>query len=64
MYSSAYKVDGQGVGSAYEEQVNLVKEGASDIFEVGINKSPYGFYFRQFRHIRSTYFAFSQLVPL
>ena len=37
MYSSADKVDGQGVGSAYEEQVNLVKEGASDIFEVGIN---------------------------
>lgn len=37
MYSSADKVDGQGVGSAYEEQVNLIKEGASDIFEVGIN---------------------------
>ena len=33
MYSSADKVDGQGVGSAYEEQVNLIKEGASDIFE-------------------------------
>ena len=27
MYSSADKVDGQGVGSAYEEQVNLIKEG-------------------------------------
>lgn len=37
MYSSADKVDGQGVGSAYEEQVNLIKEGASDIFEIGIN---------------------------
>ena len=37
MYSSADKVDGQGVGSAYEEQVNLIKEGASDLFEVGIN---------------------------
>ena len=24
MYSSADKVDGQGVGSAYEEQVNLI----------------------------------------
>lgn len=37
MYSSADKVDGQGVGSAYEEQVNLVKEGASDLFDVRIN---------------------------
>lgn len=37
MYSSADKVDGQGVGSAYEEQVQLVKEGASDIFEIGVN---------------------------
>lgn len=37
MYSSADKIDGQGVGSAYEEQVNLVKEGASDIFDVVVN---------------------------
>ena len=37
MYSSADKVDGQGVGSAYQEQVNLIKEGASDLFEVEIN---------------------------
>ena len=37
MYSSADKVDGQGVGSAYEEQVELVKEGASDLFEVCVN---------------------------
>ena len=29
MYSSADKVDGQGVGSAYEEQVNLIKEAIS-----------------------------------
>ena len=31
MYSSADKVAGQGVGSAYKEQVRLVKEGASDL---------------------------------
>ena len=37
MYSSADKVDGQGVGSAYEEQVSLIKEGASDLFDVTIN---------------------------
>ena len=34
MYSSADKIDGQGVGSAYLEQVNLIKEGASDLFDV------------------------------
>lgn len=37
MYSSADKVAGQGVGSAYEEQVRLIEEGASDLFEVEIN---------------------------
>ena len=39
MLSSADKVDGQGVGSAYLEQVSLVKEGASDIFDVMINSN-------------------------
>lgn len=39
MLSSADKVDGQGVGSAYLEQVNLIKEGASDLFDVTINGS-------------------------
>ena len=34
MLSSADKVEGQGVGSAYLEQVNLVKEGADDLFTV------------------------------
>lgn len=38
MFSSANAVAGQGVGSAYEEQVNLVREGASDLFDVEINK--------------------------
>ena len=37
MLSTADKVDGQGVGSAYLEQVNLIKECASDIFDVRIN---------------------------
>jgi 1,2-diacylglycerol-3-alpha-glucose alpha-1,2-galactosyltransferase len=36
--SSADKVKGQGVGSAYIEQVNLVKEGLRDKFLIHINK--------------------------
>ena len=36
MLSQATSVDGQGVGSAYIEQVALVKEN-DDIFEVEIN---------------------------
>ncbi len=37
MLSSAEKVEGQGVKSAYLEQVNLLKRGASDIFDISIN---------------------------
>lgn len=37
MLSQADSTPGQGVGSAYLEQVNLVKSGASDLFEVTIN---------------------------
>lgn len=37
MLSKADSVEGQGVGSAYIEQVNLLKEGASDIFDIKIN---------------------------
>jgi len=37
MLSKADSVEGQGVGSAYIEQVNLLKEGASDIFDITIN---------------------------
>ena len=37
MLSSADKVAGQGVGSAYLEQVNLIREGASDLFDIYIN---------------------------
>jgi len=38
MLSSAYKYKGQGVGSAYEEQVGLVKGNLSDDFEIFENK--------------------------
>lgn len=37
MLSSADKVEGQGVGSAYLEQVKLVSEGAPELFDVHIN---------------------------
>ena len=37
MYSSADKVAGQGVGSAYEEQVALVRQ-ADDLFDVEVNR--------------------------
>lgn len=38
MKSAADKVKGQGVGSAYEEQVELVKTGLADRFEVMVNR--------------------------
>ena len=38
MFSSADSVAGQGVGSAYEEQVELIRTGASDLFDVEVNK--------------------------
>lgn len=38
MLSSAEKVKGQGVASAYLEQVNLVKSGLSDKYKVEVNK--------------------------
>ena len=37
MRSAADKVKGQGVGSAYEEQVELVRSGLADRFEVLVN---------------------------
>lgn len=37
MLSKADSVKGQGVGSAYLEQVKLVTEGASDIFDIRVN---------------------------
>jgi len=38
MLSSAYKIKGQGVASAYEEQVGLVKSYMADDFEIFENK--------------------------
>ena len=37
MFSAADKIKGQGVGSAYEEQVNLVKSGLKDSYEIYLN---------------------------
>lgn len=37
MLSQAESKPGQGVGSAYVEQVNLVKEGACDVFDIKVN---------------------------
>ncbi len=37
MLSMADTVEGQGVGSAYKELINLLDEGAKDLFEVTIN---------------------------
>lgn len=39
MLSNADKVDGQGVGSAYLEQVSLIKDELGDYFDVVINDS-------------------------
>lgn len=39
MMSSATKIKGQGVGSAYMEQVSLVREGLSDKFDIYENKN-------------------------
>lgn len=37
MLSKADSVEGQGVGSAYLEQIGLLREGASDVFDIVIN---------------------------
>ena len=39
MLSNANSVDGQGVGSAYQEQVSLIQNELSDYFDVVINDS-------------------------
>lgn len=73
MLSKADSVDGQGVGSAYLEQVALVKEELSDIFEVRINSrkkadivhvhsiNP-GFYFR-FRKKKGVRVMYCHFLP-
>lgn len=74
MLSKADSVDGQGVGSAYLEQVALVKE-ASDLFEVSINKrgkkfdifhihsvNP-GFYFKLRRYKKKLFVCYVHFLP-
>ena len=41
MLSNADSVDGQGVGSAYLEQVSLIRDELKDDFEVVITYNPY-----------------------
>lgn len=56
MFSSADSVAGQGVGSAYTEQVSLVRDGASDLFNVYINKWLQGSRYPAFSYDWSTIF--------
>lgn len=60
MLSSADKIKGQGVGSAYLEQVSLVKAGMNDEFEIIINgKSKSGilhFHTIDFKHYIQQFF--------
>lgn len=42
MMSSAENVAGQGVGSAYREQLNLVNERLNGIFDIRVNEQKYG----------------------
>ena len=75
MLSKADSVEGQGVGSAYLEQVSLVKEGASEYFDVSINKkhgefdiyhhhsvNP-GFYFKMRRKKKSVHVVYVHFLP-
>lgn len=59
MLSRAQSVKGQGVGSAYEEQVALVKEGLFDRFEVSENK----FLFSDITHYHTVNPEFFLSVP-
>lgn len=56
MFSSADSVAGQGVGSAYDEQVRLIEEGASDLFDVSINKWTLNAEIQHFHTIDPTFF--------
>lgn len=56
MFSSAEKVAGQGVGSAYAEQVRLIQEEASDLFSVAINKSTKGCDIQHFHTIDPAFY--------
>lgn len=60
MLSRAHTVKGQGVGSAYEEQVALVKKGLCDRFEVSENK----FLFSDITHYHTVNPEFFLSIPL
>lgn len=59
MLSSADKIKGQGVMSAYIEQVNLVKEGLKDNYQVKVNK----FKFCDITHYHTIDFKFFLSMP-
>lgn len=59
MLSRAGSVKGQGVGSAYEEQVTLVREGMSERFDVTINKFPKA----TITHYHTVNFSFFLSIP-
>lgn len=54
MLSQATSVDGQGVGSAFLEQVALVKE-CDDIFEVEVNSKKHNFHIHHMHTVNPTY---------
>ena len=54
MLSQATSVDGQGVGSAFLEQVALVKE-CDDIFEVDINSKKHNFHIHHMHTVNPQY---------
>ncbi|MBL4931796.1 glycosyltransferase family 4 protein [Clostridium paridis] len=60
MLSSADKVKGQGVLSAYVEQVNLVKNGLNDDYKIKINN----FNFCDIMHYHTIDFKFFLSIPL
>ncbi len=74
MLSKADSVDGQGVGSAYQEQLKLVKEGADDIFDISVNKRGkydiyhihtvnFGFYLKMLFHRKSEFITYVHFLP-
>lgn len=59
MLSRANSVKGQGVGSAYEEQVSLVQEKLNDVYKVEINKIK----FADIRHYHTINLGFYLTLP-
>lgn len=59
MMSRANSVKGQGVGSAYEEQLSLVRNNLSDIYQVGVNQVK----FADIRHYHTINLEFFLTIP-